>query len=156
MAKSLRSVCIDLAENSDAITAWRNALPERQRRRLVHPLSVTPRWRASTAHSRPMPQDLRRDAKAAWQRFCVLTSALPACRMASSTGASGPRASRCDALATPGSLGDVEGDAPGLGAGERRPTGKELTASLDHLVGGHKHCGRHGETKSLRRLEIDD
>ena len=64
--------------------------------------------------------------------------------------------SRCDALATPGSLGDVEGDAPGLGAVERRPMAKALTASLDHLVGGHKHCVRHGETKSLRRLEIDD
>jgi hypothetical protein len=63
--------------------------------------------------------------------------------------------SRCDALATPGSLGDVEGDAPGLGAVERRPMAKALTASLDHLVGGHKQRRGHGEPKRLRRLEID-
>ena len=50
MAKSTRSVAIELAENVEAIEAWRDTLPERQRKRLVHPLSVTRRWRASTAH----------------------------------------------------------------------------------------------------------
>jgi hypothetical protein len=70
---------IELHENAEAITAWRDTLPERQRKRLVHPLSVTRRWRASTAHGNgKSPQDLRRDAKAAWQRFCACTKALPA------------------------------------------------------------------------------
>jgi len=32
---------------------------------------------------------------------------------------------------------------------------KLLTSSLDHLVGGHKQRGGHGETKRLRCLEID-
>jgi hypothetical protein len=79
MQKSLRSVCIDLAENSDAITAWRNGLPERQRRRLNSPLAVTRRWKAATGQSQALrSQDLRRDAKAAWVRFCACVKALPA------------------------------------------------------------------------------
>jgi hypothetical protein len=79
MAKSLRSVCIDLAENAEAITAWRDTLPERQRKRLVHPLSVTRRWRAATAHDNgKCPADLKRDAIAAWARFRSCLEALPA------------------------------------------------------------------------------
>jgi hypothetical protein len=31
----------------------------------------------------------------------------------------------------------------------------DITPSVDHLVGGHKQCVGHGETKCLRRLEID-
>jgi hypothetical protein len=31
----------------------------------------------------------------------------------------------------------------------------DIGFSLDHLVGGHKQRGGHGETKRLRRLEID-
>jgi hypothetical protein len=78
MPASTRSVAIELHENAEAITASRDALPERQRKRLVHPLSVTRRWRASTAHSNGRcPQDLKRDAKAAWQRFCAITMELP-------------------------------------------------------------------------------
>ena len=50
MPAATRSVAVELHENAEAITAWRDALPERQRKRLVHPLSVTRRWRASTAH----------------------------------------------------------------------------------------------------------
>jgi hypothetical protein len=78
MQKSLRSVAIDLAENAEAITAWRNTLPERQRKRLVHPLSVTRRWRASTHANGKCPTDLRRDAVAAWARFRSCLEALPA------------------------------------------------------------------------------
>ena len=77
MQSSLRSVCIDLAENSDAITAWRNGLPERQRKRLVHPLSVTRRWLASTHANGKSPTDLRRDAKAALTHFRSCVTALP-------------------------------------------------------------------------------
>jgi hypothetical protein len=79
MQKSLRSTAIELAENIEAVEAWRATLPERQRKRLVHPLSNVRRWRASAAHSNGRsPTDLRRDAKAAWARFCASVRALPA------------------------------------------------------------------------------
>jgi len=48
MPSPTRSVAIELAEHAEAITAWRNGLPERQRRRLIHPLSCVRRWRAAT------------------------------------------------------------------------------------------------------------
>ena len=76
--KSVRSVAIELAENIDAIEAWRSTLDERARRRLVHPLSNVRRWRASTAHNAKSPTDLRRDAKAAWARFRSCLEGLPA------------------------------------------------------------------------------
>ena len=76
--KSVRSVAIELAENIDAIEAWRSTLDERARRRLVHPLSNVRRWRASTAHNGKSPTDLRRDAKAAWARFRSCLEGLPA------------------------------------------------------------------------------
>jgi hypothetical protein len=50
MPAATRSVAVELHEHAEAITSWRNGLPERQRKRLIHPLSVTRRWRASTAH----------------------------------------------------------------------------------------------------------
>jgi len=73
MAKSVRSLAIELHENAKAIEAWRATLPERQRRRLVHPLSNVRRWRAATTHNGKCPQDFKRDAIAAWRRFvsCV-------------------------------------------------------------------------------------
>jgi hypothetical protein len=83
MPASTRSVAVELHENAEEITAWRDTLPERQRKRLVHPLSVTRRWRASTAHGNgKCPADLRRDAKAAWARFCACVGALPAAEAA--------------------------------------------------------------------------
>jgi hypothetical protein len=60
MAKSVRSVAIELHENAKAIEAWRATLPERQRRRLVHPLSNVRRWRAATTHNGKCPTDLKR------------------------------------------------------------------------------------------------
>jgi hypothetical protein len=79
MQKSVRSVAVELAENAKAITTWRDSLPERQRRRLVHPLSVTRRWRSSLNHGNgKCPQDLKRDAMAAWRRFISCVGALPA------------------------------------------------------------------------------
>jgi len=77
MAKSVRSVAIELHENAKAIEAWRATLPERQRRRLVHPLSNVRRWRAAMTHNGKCPQDLKRDATAAWRRFVACVSALP-------------------------------------------------------------------------------
>jgi hypothetical protein len=79
MPKSTRSVAIELAEHSDAITKWRDKLPEQQKRRLIHPLSVTRRWKASLAHDNSKsPQDLKRNAAAAWRRFVSCVEALPA------------------------------------------------------------------------------
>jgi hypothetical protein len=78
MAKSVRSVAIELHENAKAIEAWRATLPEKQRRRLVHPLSVTRRWRAATQSNGKCPQDLQRDALGAWRRFVSCVRSLPA------------------------------------------------------------------------------
>jgi len=79
MAKSVRSVAIELHENIVAVEAWRNSLPEKQKRRLIHPLSVTRRWRVHTEHNGGKgPQDLKRDAIAAWRRFLECVQLLPA------------------------------------------------------------------------------
>jgi hypothetical protein len=59
MAKSVRSVAIELAENLPAIEAWRATLPERQRRRLIHPLSNVRRWKAATTFNGKSPADYR-------------------------------------------------------------------------------------------------
>jgi hypothetical protein len=64
--------------DTPAIEAWRDGLPERQRKRLAHPLSVTQRFKASMAHGNgKCPQDLRRDAAAAWRRFVSCVRLLP-------------------------------------------------------------------------------
>ena len=79
MPKSTRSVAIELAENIEAIEAWRDTLPERQRKRLISPLAVTRRWKAATGQSQTLrSQDLKRDAIAAWRRFVSCVEALPA------------------------------------------------------------------------------
>lgn len=78
MPPPTRSVAIELAENAEAVTAWRNSLPERQRRHLIHPLSVTRRWKASLTHGNgKCPQDLKREAAAAWRRFVSCVEGLP-------------------------------------------------------------------------------
>jgi hypothetical protein len=79
MPKPTRSVAIELHENASAIEAWRATLPERQRKRLVHPLSNVRRWRACTAHNGgKTPGELAREARAAWKRFAWCLRALPA------------------------------------------------------------------------------
>lgn len=78
MAKSVRSVAIELHENAPAIEAWRATLPERQRKRLIHPLSNVRRWRAATAHGDgKCPSDLKREAATAWRRFVSCVELLP-------------------------------------------------------------------------------
>ena len=77
MAKSVRSVAIELHENAKAIEAWRATLSERERKRLVHPLSNVRRWRAATTHNGKWRQDFTRDAIAAWRRFVSCVEALP-------------------------------------------------------------------------------
>jgi hypothetical protein len=78
MAKSVRSVAIELHENAKAIEAWRATLPERQPRRLVHPLSNVRRWQAPTGQYQAQRfRDIKWEAQAAWRKFCACVSALP-------------------------------------------------------------------------------
>jgi len=78
MPKPTRSVAIELHENASAIEAWRATLPERQRKRLVHPLSNVRRWRACTMHNGgKTPGELTREARAAWKRLKWCLRALP-------------------------------------------------------------------------------
>ena len=78
MQKSVRSVAIELAENIEAIEAWRSTLPEKQRRRLVHPLSNVRRWRADTHGNGKCADDPVKAATVAWRRFRGCLEALPA------------------------------------------------------------------------------
>jgi hypothetical protein len=81
-----RSVAITLAENAEAISTWRDSLPEKQRRRLINPQSVVRRWRATTqanekhvSHLEPSSGKSPKDeALAAWHKFVYLCEALPA------------------------------------------------------------------------------
>jgi hypothetical protein len=77
MPKSVRSVSIELHENADAITAWRATLSDKQRRRLVHPLSNVRRWRTATQGKTARAGDRVKAAGAAWRRFVTLMEALP-------------------------------------------------------------------------------
>jgi hypothetical protein len=79
MAKSVRSVAIELHENARAIEAWRATLPERQRRRLVHPLSNVRRWRAATGKYPALrTRDAKWEAEYHWRRFVACVQSLPA------------------------------------------------------------------------------
>jgi hypothetical protein len=78
MPASTRSVCIVLAEHESEITKWRDALPQRQRQRLIHPLSVIRRWKAATGqYPAQHLRDLKWDAQTAWQRFISCVAQLP-------------------------------------------------------------------------------
>jgi hypothetical protein len=78
IAAPTRSVAIELAEHGDQITAWRNSLPARRRKRLVHPLSVTRRWRAAIGQNTSLrSRDLKWEAQTAWARLVACARALP-------------------------------------------------------------------------------
>jgi hypothetical protein len=78
MEKSVRSVALELHCNIESITEWRATLPERLRKRLVHPLSNVRRWRASTVNGNgKCLQDLKREAMRAWRRFVGCARLLP-------------------------------------------------------------------------------
>jgi hypothetical protein len=78
MHASVRSAAITMYENIQAIEAWRETLSEKERRSFNHPLSNVKRWKLVTAHGPgKSPQDLKRDATAAWRRFIACTKALP-------------------------------------------------------------------------------
>ena len=78
MPKSVRSMAVELAENLPAIEAWRATLPERQRKRLIHPLSNVRRWRATMEHGGKSPADYKMEAVAAWRKFLACMAQLPA------------------------------------------------------------------------------
>jgi hypothetical protein len=79
MRPSDRSHAIELHENLAAIIVWRDGLPERQRNRLIGAQANVKRWRAATAHGNgKCPQDLKREAAAAWRRFVSCVRSLPA------------------------------------------------------------------------------
>jgi hypothetical protein len=79
MPKGTRSWAIALNENAEAIEQWRSALPERECKRLINPQSVVKRWQRETQHvNGKCPQDLKRDAMAAWRRFVSCVRSLPA------------------------------------------------------------------------------
>src|SRR5262249_61883190 len=72
-------VAIELYENLAAVTAWRATLPERERRRLIGAQANVKRWRKETRHGNgKCPQDLKREAEAAWKRFVWCVRSLPA------------------------------------------------------------------------------
>ena len=75
MPAATRSVAVELHEHAEAITSWRDGLPERQRRRLIHPLSVTRRWKAAVQVKEQAVTDTRK-ATAAWARFVAHVEAL--------------------------------------------------------------------------------
>jgi hypothetical protein len=73
MPASVRSAAIELHENIDPIMAWRETLSEKERCRLIHPLSNVRRWQAA---SKTKPNALLR-AERAWQRFKIYVKELP-------------------------------------------------------------------------------
>ena len=78
MSPATRSWAIALHENLAAISAWRDRLPDRERKRLINPQSVLKRWQLAQAHGNGRcPQDWKREAIAAWRRFCFCVAALP-------------------------------------------------------------------------------
>ena len=76
----MRSAALDLVEHLAEIEAWRLTLSEKRRRQLKHPLSNVAAWRKAPQQAADplIRDDPVEAAKAAWQRFCALTRALPA------------------------------------------------------------------------------
>ena len=77
MSKAARSWAIALHENADSIEKWRSRLSERERKKLKNPQSIVRRWQKETHANGKCPQDLAREAKAAWRRFIWCVKALP-------------------------------------------------------------------------------
>jgi hypothetical protein len=79
MKPQTRSWAIALHENAAAITTWRDSLPAgRGRRRPLNPQSCVKGWQRSLANGNGRcSQDWKREAVAAWRRFCFCVQALP-------------------------------------------------------------------------------
>jgi len=79
MRPSDRSYAITLFENCESIERWRQTLSDKQRSRLRGCQQNVKRWRKETRHGNgKCPQDLKREAKAAWKRFTWCLRSLPA------------------------------------------------------------------------------
>jgi len=78
MAKSLRSVAIEMHENIDAIEQWRTTLTDKQRRRLRGPLQNVRRWKRETGQTQSNRTNAVARAEAAWRSFVSALAALPA------------------------------------------------------------------------------
>jgi hypothetical protein len=76
MNKEARWSVVDLIENLTAVGQWLATLPERQRKSLIHPLSVMRRWRRSLTPPK-VETDAVTKAEAAWTRFVALMETLP-------------------------------------------------------------------------------
>src|SRR5262249_57830070 len=73
-----------LHEHLAAIAAWRDSWPAgRGRRPPVNPQSCVKGWQRSQANGNGhAPQNYKREAVAAWRRFCFCVAALPAAEQA--------------------------------------------------------------------------
>ena len=78
MPKATRYWCLRLHENLPAIEKWRQSLSERERQKLINPLSVVRRWYRATHANGKCPDDPVKAATAAWARFRSCLEALPA------------------------------------------------------------------------------
>jgi hypothetical protein len=73
MSNETRKHILVLTENAAAIERWRSSLPEKERNRMGNAQHIVRRWRASLNHGNgKCPQDFKRDAVAAWRRFCFM------------------------------------------------------------------------------------
>jgi hypothetical protein len=78
MPKGARSWALALNENIDAISVWRQTLPERERKGLVNAQSIVRRWQKT--NSTPSKTDCSDDvskAAAAWRRCYCLVGKVP-------------------------------------------------------------------------------
>jgi hypothetical protein len=73
-----RKHIVMLVDNQQAIEAWREALPQRERDRLNNAQHLFRRWQASfkTDHGKPLAY-VKRDAITAWRKFVSCVAMLP-------------------------------------------------------------------------------
>ena len=71
-----RSAALELHTHLAEIIEWRDGLPEKQRRRLRHPLSNVKAWRRATGQRATV--DPMAQAAAAWARLLAILETLPA------------------------------------------------------------------------------
>jgi hypothetical protein len=78
MPKQTRYWCLQLNDHLPAIEQWRTTLPERQRRKLINPVSVVRHWQRATGQLKSRcTDDMQRAAMIAWRRFVACVEALP-------------------------------------------------------------------------------
>lgn len=75
MPKAQRYWCLRFHANLPAIEQWLQSVPERERQKLINPLSVVRKWRRATAPQ--ANRDALHDAQVAWRRFVACAKMLP-------------------------------------------------------------------------------